>query len=63
MCLEDSAEPSISPDYSWTGVWRMSGVDHIHTLNRQYSYRRFPTRSGAEIHLSGETAGFSQYSG
>ncbi len=24
----------------------MSGVDQIHTLTRQYSYRRFPSRSG-----------------
>ena len=42
-----------SPDYSWTGVWRMSGVDHTRTLTRQYNYRRFPPRPGIEIHLSG----------
>ncbi len=36
------------------GVWRMSGDDHIRALTRQYSYRRFPFRSGVEIHLSGE---------
>ncbi len=23
-----------SPDYSWMGVWRMGGVDHIHILTR-----------------------------
>ncbi len=44
----------ISPDYSWTGVWRMSGVDHTRTLTREYSYRCFPSWSGIEIHLSGE---------
>ncbi len=27
----------------------MSGVDHIRALTRQYSYRRFPPRSGVEI--------------
>ncbi len=43
-----------SPDYSWMGVWRMSGDDHIRALTRQYSYRRFPFQSGVEIHLSGE---------
>ncbi len=43
-----------NPDYPWMGVWRRSGVDHIHALTRQYSYRRFPFRSGVEIHLSGE---------
>ncbi len=30
-----------NPDYSWMGVWRMSGDDHIRALTRQYSYRRF----------------------
>ncbi len=44
----------VSPDYSWMGVWRMSGEDQIRALTRQYSYRRFPFRSGVEIHLSGE---------
>ncbi len=42
------------PDYSWMGVWRMSGEDQIRALTRQYSYRPFPFRSGVEIHLSGE---------
>ncbi len=32
----------------------MSGVDHIRALTRQYGYRRFPSRSGVEIHLWGE---------
>ncbi len=32
----------------------MSGDDHIRALTRQYSYRRFLSRSGVEIHLSGE---------
>ncbi len=41
----------------------MNGVDHIHALTRKYSYRRFPSRFGVETHLSGETVGFSQYSG
>ena len=46
-CYRLSREPGFekvraSPDYSWMGVWRMSGVDHILTLTRQYSYRRFP---------------------
>ena len=37
---------SISPDYSWMGVWRTSGDDQSRALTRQYSYRRFPFRSG-----------------
>ncbi len=49
-----SLRSGINPDYSWMGVWRMSGVNHIRALTRQYSYRRFPFRSGVEIHLSGE---------
>ncbi len=32
----------------------MNGVDHILTLTRQYNYRRFPSRYGVEIYLSGE---------
>ncbi len=28
----------------------MSGDDHIRSLTRQYSYRRFPFQSGVEIH-------------
>ncbi len=40
----------------------MSGVDQIRALTRKDSYRRFLSRSGVEIHLSGER-GFSQYSG
>ncbi len=44
----------LNPDYSWMGVWRMSVEDQIRALTRQYSYRRFPFRSGVEIHLSGE---------
>ncbi len=32
----------------------MSGVGYIRTLTRQYSYRYFPSRSGLDIHLSGE---------
>ncbi len=32
----------------------MSGEDQIRALTSQYSYRRFPFRSGVEIHLSGE---------
>ncbi len=32
----------------------MSVEDQIRALTRQYSYRRFPFRSGVEIHLSGE---------
>ncbi len=32
----------------------MSGVDHTRTLTREYSYRRFPSRPGIEIHLPGE---------
>ncbi len=32
----------------------MSGVDHIRALTREYSYRRFPSRPGIEIHLPGE---------
>ena len=43
-----------NPDYSWMEVWRMSGIDHIRALTRQYRYRCFPFRSGVEIHLSGE---------
>ncbi len=46
--------PPINPDYSWMGVWRMSGVDHIRTLTWKYRYQRFPVPSGVEIHLSGE---------
>ncbi len=52
-----------SPDYSWMGVWRMSGEDQIRALTRQYSYRRFPFRSGVEIHLSGERRVYTRYSG
>ncbi len=37
----------------------MSGVDHILTLTRQYNYRRFPSRYGVEIYLSGERWIFS----
>ncbi len=44
----------VSPDYSWMGVWTMSGEDHIRTLTGKCSYRRFPCRSGVEIHLPGE---------
>ncbi len=44
----------INPDYSWMGVWRMSGEDQIRALTRKDSYRRFLSRSGVEIHLSGE---------
>ncbi len=50
--IDGGAHPS--PDYSWMGVWRMSGEDQIRALTRQYNYRRFPFRSGVEIHLSGE---------
>ncbi len=32
----------------------MSGEDHIRALTRKDSYRRFLSRSGVEIHLSGE---------
>ncbi len=32
----------------------MNRVDHIRALTRKYSYRRFPSRSGVETHLSGE---------
>ncbi len=32
----------------------MSGVGHIRALTRRYSYRYLPSRSGVEIHLSGE---------
>ncbi len=32
----------------------MSEVDCIRTLTRQNSYRHPPSRSGVEIHLSGE---------
>ena len=39
------------------------GVDHIRALTRQYSYRRFPFRSGVEIHLSGERRVYTCYSG
>ncbi len=45
---------SDSPDYSWIGVWRLSGLDHIRTLTWKYRYQRFPVLSGVEIHLSGE---------
>ncbi len=31
----------------------MSGVPYSR-LTRKYSYRRFPSRSGVETHLSGE---------
>ncbi len=54
---------SSNPDYSWMGVWAISGEDHIRTPTRKYSYRRFLSRSGVEIHLPGETVGLSQYSG
>ncbi len=46
--------PETSPDYSWTGVWRMGGIDHTRTQTREYSYRCFPSWSGVEIHMSGE---------
>ncbi len=41
----------------------MSVVDHIRALTRKYSYRRFPSRSDLEIHLSDKRWVFSQYSG
>ncbi len=57
------AQRSISPDYSWMGVWRMSGVDHSRALTRQYGYRRFPSRSGVRSHLPGERWMTPKYSG
>ncbi len=44
-------ESPFNPDYSWMGVWRMSGIDHRRTLTRKYSYRRFLSRSVVRIHL------------
>ncbi len=43
-----------SPDYSWMGVWRMSGDDHRRTLTRKYSFPRFLSRSVVKIYLLGE---------
>ncbi len=53
----------LSPDYSWMEVWRMSGVDHIRGPDQVIQLSVFISRSGVEIHLSGERVGCSQYSG
>ncbi len=37
-------------------------LDDIRALTRKYSYRRFPSRSGVEIHLSVNVSS-SRYSG
>ncbi len=49
---------SLNPDYSWTGVWQMSGVRHNRAPDQAIHLSAFPARVRCGVSPAGVDVGF-----
>ncbi len=61
--FRDNRPGMLAPIIRGWGFWKMSGVERIRVLTRQFNYRHFPSRFGVGDSPVRRAAGFSQYSG